>query len=49
MCMTAGHYEPVYVGANSSSKAAQTYIEWLQQIVSDGFKTPDYAAVRAHS
>jgi hypothetical protein len=45
-CAATGHYEPVYLGANSSSKAAQTYIEYLQQLVSDGNKAPDYAHVR---
>jgi hypothetical protein len=45
-CAATGHYEPAYLGANSSSKAAQTYIEYLQQLVSDGNKAPDYAHVR---
>ncbi|KAK9832048.1 hypothetical protein WJX81_001938 [Elliptochloris bilobata] len=39
------HFQPVYLGASSSSKAAQTYIEWLQQIVSDSNKSPDYAVM----
>ena len=46
LCVLPGHFAPQYLGANSSSKAALAYIQWLQQVVSDGNQSPDYATVR---
>lgn len=45
-CVLPGHFAPQYLGASSSSKAALAYIQWLQQVVSDGNQSPDYATVR---
>ena len=46
LCVLPGHFQPAYLGASSSSKAALAYIQWLQQVVSDGNQSPDYATVR---
>ena len=46
LCVLPGHFQPAYLGASSSSKAALAYIHWLQQVVSDGNQSPDYATVR---
>ena len=47
LCALPGHFQPQYLGASSSSEAALAYIQWLQQVVSDGNQSPDYATVRA--
>ena len=46
LCVLPGHFAPQYLGATSSSKAALAYIQWLQQVISDGNQSPDYATVR---